>query len=332
MEGVGAPAQQPRTGLPLTPEHDLDCVYIAASAQDGRFTRTCIASVRYFYPEIPIRVLIGGPLEPGLEAQLRRYWDVQPADIPAGDYGWGYVKLQPLFGPPGERFLVLDSDTVLAGPVLDAWAGCPAPFLVDDEAQSEAQTKRLYYNWERLQEFDPTAAPPQFVFNSGQWFGTAGILTREDFSPWIEWSMPPRLRHPDHFMPGDQGVLNYILNKAAREGVQVERRKIMRWPGHGMDGLSSQAVQDRTAPPLVVHWAGMKKLRQSQMVGGELLRFFEHVYYARLRGGQSRRRLAAARHALSGWLRPRYARIRRTLQRPSPRGSGRRGADGTLAA
>src|ERR1700730_16478121 len=120
-----------------------DVVYIAASAHDARFTRICVASVRRYYPDIRIRILPGGPLSPGLVRELRRYWDVDVQPLPPGDYGWGFVKLEPLLGRAGETFLVLDSDTALTGPVLDAWRDRAAPFLVDDEQQSEADTKRL---------------------------------------------------------------------------------------------------------------------------------------------------------------------------------------------
>ena len=177
-----------------------------------------------------------------------------------GDYGWGFVKLEVLFGPPGEKFLVLDSDTVLAGPVLDMWNEDGAPFLGDDEKQSDDDKNRLYYDWEKVRKIDPSAQPPEFVFNSGQWFGTAGVLTRDDFEPWLEWAIPRKLRHPELFMPGEQGILNYILNrKAALEGLRVQRKRIMRWPGHSMDGLDAESISKRTAPPLVIHWAGMKK-------------------------------------------------------------------------
>src|ERR1700728_1993671 len=124
----------------------IDRVYIAASASDARYTRICVASVRYFYPEIPIRLLAGGTLQRGLAAELRKYWNVETADLPiCGDYGWEFVKLEALFGPPGEKFLVLDSDTVLAPPVLDVWNDSQAPFLVNDEKQSEADTTREYF-------------------------------------------------------------------------------------------------------------------------------------------------------------------------------------------
>jgi hypothetical protein len=289
----------------------VECIYIAASARDARYTRICVASVRYFYPDVAIKLLAGSPLERGLADELRYYWNVGMAELSSGDYGWGFVKLEPLFGTSGERFLVLDSDTVMAGPVLDLWSADDAPFLVDAETQTEADTLRLYYDWRQVGQIDPKAQAPGFVFNSGQWFGTAGVLTREDFAPWLEWTMPRRLRYPAIVKQGEQGVFNYILNqRAALAGVNVRRRKIMRWPGHGMDGLSAASVADRTAPPLVVHWAGMKKPRLRDMTGADLLTFFEKRYFQRLPTGSMRRIIFGSRHTLSEWLRHLQVRMR----------------------
>ena len=110
----------------------VDAIYIAASAGDARFTRICVASVRYFYPDVPIRLLPGGRLQRGLTDELKQYWDVEMSAFAPGDYGWGFVKLEPLFASPGATFLVLDSDTVLTGPILDVWMDSDAPFLVAD--------------------------------------------------------------------------------------------------------------------------------------------------------------------------------------------------------
>jgi hypothetical protein len=284
--------------------HPIDCIYIAASAGDALYTRTCVASVRHFYPDLPIRLLTSGRLQHGLTDELQRYWDVRAAELPSkGDYGWGFVKLEPLFGLPGEKFLVLDSDTVLTGTVLDLWSDNRAPFLVDDEKQSEANTKRLYYDWEKVRVIDPRAQPPRFVFNSGQWFGTAGVLMRDDFAPWVAWTLPRRTSPPGHFMNGEQGILNYVFNqKAALEGLQVERRQIMCWPVNSMQGLDSETVSRRTALPRIVHWAGLKKARQRDMIGADLLSFFEKVYYGRLPAGEAWRIFATYQDTLWHWL------------------------------
>jgi hypothetical protein len=295
----------------------IDRVYIAASASDARYTRICVASVRYFYPEIPIRLLAGGTLQRGLAAELRKYWNVETADLPiCGDYGWGFVKLEALFGPPGEKFLVLDSDTVLAGPVLGLWDENGAPFLVDDEKQSDDGKKRLYYDWEKMLDIDPTAQAPEFAFNTGQWFGTAGVLTRADFAPWLAWTMPRSTIPPGYFMDGEQGILNYVLNrKVALEGLGVQRREIMRWPGHSMDGLNAESVAKRKAPPLVIHWAGIKNTSLRSMVGSDILLLFEKVHYTRLPAGSLRRWFAICRHFQIHWLQWVRVRVKLTYRR-----------------
>jgi hypothetical protein len=281
----------------------IDCVYIAASKLDARFTRICVASVRSFHPEIPIRLLVGDRLQRGLAHELRRYWGVRIADIPKGNYGWGLVKLEPLFGPPGERFLMLDSDTVLTGPILNDWNDSDAPFLVDNERYSEENIKLRYYDWRKVREVDPKAQPPLFVFNSGQWLGTSGVLRRDDFEPWLEWTLPRKLRHPEYFFPGDQGILNYVLNqKVILDELRVECRAIMRWAGYELQGLEAKAVSERSAASVIVHWAGMKKVRQRDMVGAELLSYFEKIYYQRLPYRGVRRLMAADQDFLAHWL------------------------------
>jgi hypothetical protein len=256
-----------------------------------------VASVRFVYPNVPIRLLIGGRVGSGFLNELHRSWGVEVAAVTPGNYGWGFVKLEPLFGKAGERFLVLDSDTVLVGPVLQLFDECSVPFLVDDESQTEEDTKRLYYDWEKFRSIDPEGSRPRFVFNSGQWFGTSGFLQRDDFSPWINWEMPRTLRHPEIFMPGDQGVLNYVLNKKARlVESAVVRRKIMRWPGHSLDDLNlAEIARGKESPFLqIVHWAGFKAPRLESLPRADLLIFFEKCYYSQQGAKGERLRLRRA--------------------------------------
>jgi hypothetical protein len=76
----------------------------------------------------------------------------------------------------------------------------------------------------------------------------------------------------------------------------------MRRPGHSMDGLDAETVSKRAAAPRVVHWAGFKKARQRDMIGADLLAYFEEVYYQRLPAGEARRLFAGYRDTLSHWL------------------------------
>lgn len=280
----------------------VDVIYLAACSRDARLTRICLASIRYFYPDVPVKILAGDILQSGLARELKTYWNVEVADLPEGDYGWGLVKIEPLFGPAGQRFMVCDVDTAFTGRILDVRAQSDAPFFVDDEQLSDADFKRLYYDWDALAKVDPDVQSARKAFNVGQWFGTAGLVKREEFDYIIEWTLPRRLRYPDVFMGGDQGVMNYvILKKEAFEGLRIDRNTFMRWPGNGMDDLSVEAVSSGKAPPLVIHWAGMKAIFLHNMVGGELLQFFEDFYYSKMPLGRVRRILALWRHVWINW-------------------------------
>lgn len=299
----------------------IDCIYVSASKLDSRLTRTCIASIRHFHPTIPIKLLLGGKAQPLLVKELVEVWDVKIANVPEGDYGWGFVKLEPLFGPPGERFLMLDSDTVLSAPLPNEWLSCPAPFLVDNEPYSDERLPERYYDWQCIRQWDSEARPPPFVFNSGQWFGSSGILTRKDFDQWIHWSFPRRLRHPQAFFPGDQGVLNYVIvQKHLREGLEVGRERIMLWPGNGLD-VSLEALRNRTAKPIIIHWAGLKNFRFGKMLGGDLLSYYEDMYYQAIPCGQVMKICAAifnaiaqSSHAVRIRLSIRLSRLRGSLR------------------
>ena len=289
----------------------VDVIYVAASRSDARFTRICVASIRYFYPEVPVELIAGGPLQPGLVEELQRHWNVGIANLPAGDYGWGFIKLEPLFLPPGKRFLVLDSDTVIAGPVLDWVAKYDDAFIVVDEIQTQEAVKSIYFDWTKATKNGITLREPDFVFNSGQWFGRSGIIKREDFAGLVQFGSPTKLVDPTVFKNGEQGVLNFVLNDKARTGaLSVTRVPLMHWPGFGMNGLNAKMVAAKVAPPVVVHWAGMKKARLSAMVGSDLLTFFEKFYYQRIPGGEAVRLYAGIRHALSHWLNEIRIRVR----------------------
>ena len=281
-------------------KYGIDCIYLAACSRDARLTRICLASIRYFYPDVPIKILAGDILQPGLADEVKKYWNVDVHDLPEGDYGWGLVKLEPLFGRPGEKFLVMDVDTVMTGRFLDHAIGNDAPFIVDNEELSDADFKRLYYDWDKLAEVDSKVRSARTAFNVGQWFGTAGLVRRDELDRWVEWSLPRRLRFPDVFMGGDQGVMNYVvLQKEAYDGLRIDRRTLMRWPGHSLDGLDAASVAAGRAPPLVIHWAGMKKFFLSNMAGADLLTFFEKFYYTRVPLGPLQRALDIGYHL---WL------------------------------
>jgi hypothetical protein len=61
--------------------------------------------------------------------------------------------------------------------------------------------------------------------------------------------------------------------------LDVERRKILRYPPFGMEGLDAETVRKSAGPTRIIHWSGIKKMRQRNMVGADVLAYFENSYF-----------------------------------------------------
>lgn len=270
-------------------------IYIATYKHDLRLTRICVASIRYWYPDIEICLIKDPGAGPFDTRELQRLWGVQELETGKNSFGWGFSKLEPLFLTDAHKFLVLDADTAFAGPVLDALDRIPEEFIVDDETQPPDDVRRRYFDVDALRTFDPTFEPCGKNFNSGQWVGTAGIVSRNDFADVVDWSHPPRLKHPDVFFPGDQGILNYVLEKLANSGrCSLARTNLMLWAPRDLDRFDLNAMQRQSPYHQIIHWAGCKLYGKKPMPRADILGFFEGQYYSRMTGGLLLRKWRAA--------------------------------------
>jgi hypothetical protein len=291
--------------------------YITASAHDTRYTRICVASIRRWHPGATVRLLRGGAVDPELVAELARYWDVEVAEWPEGNYGWGFVKLEPLFAPGNQRFLILDSDTVMTGPILDRLEACGGQFIVDREDQTESGARQIYWDPDEAAKEGIDLPRLPCYFNTGQWVGTSGVIDRSEFDPFVDWSMPRRLRYPKVFKNGEQGILNFVVNRRHVAGkLSLDRIPLMVWPGASAQGRNKGLLEGKLdgQEGRIVHWAGFKNQRLKKLPGWALLEHFEKLYYRRIPGGEAlrRRRISAAL-----WSH-RWRALRTKLNRLSP--------------
>lgn len=271
-------------------------IYLATHKKDLRLTRICVASIRFWYPDIPILLIkdeYGGSFS---TREIEDVWNVQVFDTGHRHFGWGFSKLEPLFIAEKQRFMVVDSDVVFAGKVLDYLSPFDEDFIVQRETQSETDVARLYFSLDELQRWDSTFCYPGYTFNSGQFVATSGVLQREDFDEVIEWtSGVPSLKQPRVFR-NEQGVLNYVLmQKAALQKLSIGRVPLMRWPQDDRNELHLADIATGDGCPFVIHWAGSKEPRLQNMICSDILFFFEHNYYSKVRFGKILR-----------WLRPSY--------------------------
>ncbi len=258
----------------------IERIYIACTRKDQRFTRCCVASIRYWYPEIPI-TLIEDELYGAVELEdLYAAWNVSRFETRRKLFGIGMSKLEVLFLPSRERCLYLDSDIVFLGKVLDELEKYDEDFIVAESFAPPERTKQNYFDLTRLNEHDPAFGAPEFLFNTGQLVATTGILRQSDFESLITFSEPAEQVHPDIFAVGEQGCLNYVLLKKWRQGELTLRRVVYMWWAGWLDESRvkiAELTQD-SPYPVLVHWAGPKYKMFRLMRNGYLLQHFEQMY------------------------------------------------------
>ena len=146
----------------------IDRVYIATHRSDLRLTRICVASVRRWYPDIPI-LLLKDEANGGFRTrEIETAWNVQLWPTGSRSFGWGFIKLEPLFDSERIRYLVLDSDVVFVGRVIDALERFDEDFVVQEEQQPPHDVPNLYFDADKIRAaLDPQFAGPAFTFNTG---------------------------------------------------------------------------------------------------------------------------------------------------------------------
>ena len=262
----------------------VDKVFINTYKYDFHFAKICIASIRYWYPDIPV-FLIRDEKEGSFDTlYTEKVWNVKVMDISRKKFGWGYGKLEVLFSEKKETFLVIDADTVITGPVIDVANNVDADFIVDKEEQPAKRFNEIYYNLERINELDNEFVYPGYSFNSGQWFGTSSVIKREDFNKTLNWTEPPVTRDKNIVVNNDQGHLNFIIHSFEQlKKISVARIKLMVWPVNGnADFIQLEKIRSKSPDyPNIIHWAGMSSIKFSALPRQDILKFYRDYYYSR---------------------------------------------------
>jgi hypothetical protein len=263
----------------------IDRIYIAGCRLDVHFTQCCVASIRHWYPRIPISLIKDESHGDYSTEEMERYWDIDCFQTPKKFLGFGFGKLEPLFLPTGKRCLILDSDIVFIGKVLEVLEQYDEDFIVADTPNPPEETAMHYFDLAKLHGLDPEFVFPNYTFNSGQFVATTGIIRRDSFEPFLTFGDPPAHAYPDIFAAGEQGVLNFVLMKKFQKGsISLRREAFMWWAGW----LDEETVKienlTRNSPyPVLVHWAGCKSKTSFHVSRhDDIMRHFQSLYYSRI--------------------------------------------------
>lgn len=264
-------------------------IYVSTCRRDWHLARLCLASIRYWYLRFPVCLIkdLGHGDFDTSDAEKKYGVEVWASSV--SNFGYGFGKLEPLFQPGKQRYLMLDADLLILGRVIEFFEQSDADFVVHPEADGREHTETLAYKLGPLAALDPDFHPPDRIFNSGNYVATGGLIRREDFSGLIRWDEPRRLVQPDIFMCGEQGVLNYVLFKAWQQNsLTIDFLHYYLWGGHGAPGIRLADVRARRSEPQIIHWAGPKPEEIRLMPRADLLEFFRELdsqssVWARLR-------------------------------------------------
>src|SRR4051794_40684926 len=170
----------------------------------------CLASIRYWYPDLKVTVMKNrnqGDFRIGF---LARYFNISVLDSPHAHYGKYYGSLEPYFTGRCERFVVMDTDTALTGPILDLLERQPADFVVDREVQGDRRLRELYWDPDRIGAFIPEYSTAWFTFNNAAICGTGDKITRADFGDFMTWvpGAEPIMKDAEVFPMADMTAIN----------------------------------------------------------------------------------------------------------------------------
>lgn len=264
----------------------VETVYINCYKYDFDFAKICISSIRYWYPDIPIFLIKDTGSAGNFDtSNVEKIWSVKVFDTNRKRFGWGFGKWEPLFSMDSSSFLTLDADTVITGPILDEVISDKSQFIVDEEIQPFDRMNEIYYKLDRIHEVNSQFQYPGYSFNEGQWFGTSGILSREDFDPILIWTEPPTAKFPCIIKQGAQGHLNYMLQLKQQQGmVSLTRKRIMIWPSSGnADFIDVSEIYNKSKKyPYIIHWAGFPYKNYCELPRYDILSFYLNYYYTKI--------------------------------------------------
>jgi hypothetical protein len=272
------------------PTMRIDKVVIACYVRDFPLARSCVASIRYWYPDIEIYLLKDERKGKFSTREIEKHFNVKILKTPGKYYGWGTAKYEALFTEL-DRFLLLDADTVFLGQVLDELSQFDNDFIVTGIAtgieagvdkEPEWLVARDYIDVDKMMKIDPEYKYPGYGINTGQLVITTGKITAQhldEFLVFPQGKLKPV--YDDILKYTDQGLINYILAKLSQEGsATVRYHGFWLWPDlPKAKELSLGSIKNRTSPPLILHWAGIKSIDRRNYSRYDILCFFEDLYY-----------------------------------------------------
>ena len=267
-------------------------IVVCCNKKDFFLAKICIASIRYYYPDIAIE-LVKDPGNGNFNShKLEKYFKVKVVDFGLPKLGWSGAKFHYLYqGPIGKKILILDADIVFIGPFLERLLPQVSKndyviSIEENDISNKEWVRNTYFDLDAIQTAYPSYQYPGFFFNAGQVFLTLGAIDKQVIKEFFNPVEYPFWQKSRLFPLVDQSVYNYLLPTLAKEQqIKLGKEKFMVWAGSEQFlDMDFKNVMDKKNEQGLVHWAGCLRFAfVSQMIRGDILSFFENYYLSQIK-------------------------------------------------
>jgi hypothetical protein len=275
-------------------------IVIICYKHDYFFTKVCVASIRYYYPNIEIflvKDLIAGKFS---TKKLETSFNVKKLDLGKQKYGWTSAKVFFLLSTKmrKKKYLVLDSDIVFVGPVLLKLRKKlnEADFIVSPEYHNKPGGKSfnfLYYDLKWAKKKFLNFDYPGFAFNTGATVVTPGLIKIKNLLPYFLPTKYPfwNPKFKQRLCSKDQSLLNIIFPYYDKQkNIKLRLASFMWWSESKIvrKKITLNEVK-KGKNPYLIHWAGYNKdVGLLNLTRSDILSFFLKHYYSKLSFGLMR--------------------------------------------
>jgi len=283
-------------------------ILVCCNRNDYYLTKICVGSIRFYYPDNPIYILKDEANGAFDTTEIEKAWNVRKIEYPEKKFGWSGSKM--FFYTDlrfkGQPFLVIDSDIVFVGKLLDEpWAAdFREDVIVSPEETIDPSTPwftRTYFDVNTIRKTYPDYVFPGYTFNCGQLFCRPGFIQRQTVAEYFDFDQFPRWKRLDLLPLVDQSLFNVMFPRMEKQGaLKIGKYAYMYWSEHTNTAeMDLEKIREGTHYPGLIHWAGALRIPDiSKMTRPDILTFFENFYYSKVPGGKNKQALRRTKAVL----------------------------------
>jgi hypothetical protein len=266
-------------------------VVVFANSKDFFLTKLCISSIRFYHPDVEI-LLVKDELNGKFNSRvLEKKFNVKNIKLNKRYFGWGSAKVHfPIdFHNSSKRYLILDSDIVFTGKLLNRLNNIDADFIVHPEIYDQPfsdMVKQIFLDPDTVKTIYPEYEYPGYFFNTGQMVITPSLFDAKLLEKCFDKNKYPYFTQGKILNLADQSLFNAVLPIMFKEEkIKHAGIEFMQWSGSFFDKEENNNIEAYLDGSLefLVHYAGDTRVTDlSKMNGSNLLLFFKKEYESKL--------------------------------------------------